>query len=234
MGSHVEFAHSMGVHHVVPSALSLTQATEWGTVYTVGELAAITAVAHEHGLPVHMDGARFANAVAKLGVSPADCTWRAGIDVLSFGATKNGAMAAEAVVFFNKAHAREFESRRKRAGHLWSKMRFLSAQLLAYLKDDLWLHNARHANSLAATLSSGLAQLPGARLAAPTDANEVVIELPLQLIERLEKDGFEFYHWPAPEGFTGTVIRLVTSFDMPAIAVTEFIQAAQQHAQQLA
>ena len=226
----VLFARAMGVHHVVPASVSLTQATEWGTVYSVEEITAITAAAHEYGLPVHMDGARFANAVAKLGRSPADCTWRAGVDVLSFGATKNGAMAAEAVVFFDTKRAGEFEVRRKRAGHLWSKGRFLSAQLLAYLEDDLWLRHARHANALAATLSAGLASLPGALLVAPTDANEIFIRLPLAVVETLEQDGFEFYRWPAPAGIEGTVIRLVTSFDMKQEDIEGILRVARQHA----
>lgn len=225
----VLFARSMGVHHVVPASVSVTQATEWGTVYTIGEVAEIASAAHEFQLPVHMDGARFANAVARLGKSPADCTWRAGVDVLSFGATKNGAMAAEAVVFFDLKFAKEFEVRRKRAGHLWSKGRFLSAQLLAYLDNDLWLRNARNANALATTLSDGLAMLPGALLAAPTDANEIFIRLPLPVIEGLEKDGFEFYRWPAPPGIDGTVIRLVTSFDMRLEHVDGFLAAARRH-----
>jgi len=226
----VLFARAMGVHHVVPSSVSLTQATEWGTVYTVAEVTAITAEAHAYDLLVHMDGARFANAVARLNRSPADCTWRAGIDVLSFGATKNGAMAAEAVVFFDLKRAREFEVRRKRAGHLWSKGRYLSAQLLAYLEQELWLRHARHANSLASTLSAGLAALPGALLAAPTDANEVFVQLPLPVIEALEQDGFEFYRWPAPPGVDGTVIRLVTSFDMKIEDVEGLLAVARRHA----
>lgn len=226
----VDFAAAMGVHHVVPAAVSLTQATEWGTVYAVDELTALSAAAHAKGLTVHMDGARFANAVANLNATPADCTWRAGIDVLSFGATKNGAMAAEAVVFFKPSRAREFESRRKRAGHLWSKMRYLSAQLVAYLEHDLWLGHAHHANRLAGLLSRELAALPGACLAAPTEANEVFIGLPDPLIGALEAEGFEFYRWPAPPGHEGTVIRLVTSFDMRDEDVVAFIAAARRHA----
>ena len=130
----VALANDMGVHHVKPSAISVTQATELGTVYGLDELADLTAAAKRHGLPVHMDGARFANAVAHLGCSPAEATWKAGIDVLSFGASKNGALAAEAVVFFDPRRAEDFERRRKRAGHLWSKLRYLSCQLLAYLE----------------------------------------------------------------------------------------------------
>ncbi|HEY0283223.1 MAG TPA: beta-eliminating lyase-related protein, partial [Rhizomicrobium sp.] len=121
------------VHHVQPAALSLTQSTELGTVYRPGEIAALSALAHAHGMTVHMDGARFANALATLGCSPADATWRAGVNAISFGATKNGALGAEAVIFFGSAEARDFEYRRKKAGHLLSKMRFVSAQLDAYL-----------------------------------------------------------------------------------------------------
>src|SRR5271155_2927272 len=143
----VAFAEEMGVHHVRPSAVSVTQATELGTVYGLEELSALTAAAKRHGLNVHMDGARFANALVHLGCTPAEATWKRGIDVLSLGASKNGALCAEAVVFFEPAMAGDFARRRKRAGHLWSKMRYLSAQLLAYLENSLWLDNARHANS---------------------------------------------------------------------------------------
>jgi len=144
----VALANDMGVHHVKPSAVSVTQATELGTVYALGELEAVTAAAKRHGLAVHMDGARFANALVHLGCSPAEATWKAGIDVLSFGASKNGALAAEAVVFFDPRRAEDFERRRKQAGHLWSKLRYLSCQLVAYLENDLWLQNARQALQL--------------------------------------------------------------------------------------
>ena len=166
------------VHHVQPAAISLTQASECGTVYSPHELHEIADLARANGLKLHLDGARFANAVAGLGCSPADLTWRAGVDALSLGATKNGALAAEAVVFFDRALAAAFGYRRKRAGHLFSKMRFLSAQLEAYLSDDLWLRNARHANRLADRLAQGLAGLPGARLVYPVQANEVFVALP--------------------------------------------------------
>jgi threonine aldolase len=149
----LSFAEEMGVHHVKPAAISVTQATEWGTVYTSEEVAALSVLAKVSGLRLHMDGARFANALVHLHCSPAEATWKSGVDVLSLGATKNGALCAEAVVFFDPALAADFERRRKRAGHLWSKMRFLSAQLLAYLSDDLWLNNARHANAMAEALA---------------------------------------------------------------------------------
>ena len=209
----VAHAREMGVHHVLPSAVSVSQATEWGTVYRRDELAALTAAARGHGLRVHMDGARFANAVAHLACTPAEASWKCGIDVLSFGATKNGALAAEAVIFFRPELAREFEMRRKRAGHLWSKMRFLSAQLTACLDNELWLRHARHANALATHLAHGLQQ-HGIRLLQPVEANEVFAALPMTLIDALRAQGFEFYEWPAPAGLGLHVVRLVTAYDM--------------------
>ena len=222
------FADDMGVHHVKPAAVSVTQATEWGTVYGLGEIEAIGALAHERGLKVHMDGARLANALVHLDCSPAEATWRSGIDVLSLGATKNGAMCAEAVVFFDPQLAADFERRRKRAGHLWSKMRFLSAQLLAYLNDDVWLENARHANSMARTLSEGLAEVRGARVLHPVEANEVFVELPEATVAALESAGFKFYRWPLYESQSGVAIRLVMSYATPRADVSAFVTAAQR------
>jgi threonine aldolase len=200
-------AHKGVEHHSQPAAVTITQATEAGAVWRPDEVARIGAIARAHGLPLHMDGARFANAAAALGRPPAELTWRAGVDVLSFGATKNGAMAAEAVVFFDPARAAELRYRRKRAGHLFSKMRFLSAQLEACLKDDLWLRNARHANACARRLAEGLAALPGARLAHPCEANEVFVELPEPAIARLQQAGVGFHRW------SGQVVRLVCAWD---------------------
>jgi threonine aldolase len=222
----VALANDMGVHHVKPSAISVTQATELGTVYGLDELAALTATARRHGLPVHMDGARFANAVAHLGCSPAEATWKAGIDVLSFGASKNGALAAEAVVFFDPRLAEDFERRRKRAGHLWSKLRYLSCQLLAYLKDDLWLNNARQANAMAARLARGLEKVPGAKLLQPVQANELFVAVPETLIAALEGEGFHFYRWPWLKVPNGAAIRLVTSYATSAADVDDFVQSA--------
>jgi threonine aldolase len=224
----VAFARGMGVHHVQPTAVTVSQASEWGTVYGLAELRRLTTAAHELGLRVHMDGARFANAVAALGCSPADATWRAGVDLLSFGASKNGALAAEAVVAFDPGLAVELALRRKRAGHLWSKMRFLSAQLLAYLDNDLWLKNARHANAMARRLAEGLAAIAGARLALPVEANELFVVLPVPLIAALRSAGFRFLDWPAPPGVAGSVVRLVTSYDVTAAAVDGFIAAARR------
>ncbi len=210
-------------HHPQPAAVSITQASELGTVYGAGEVRAIAEVAHRHGLSVHMDGARFANAVVSSGASPAELSWRAGVDVMSFGATKNGAMAAEAVLFFRSELAAEFRYRRKRGGHLFSKMRFLSAQLLAYASDDLWRRNAEHANAMAARLVAGLAALPGAALAHPVQGNELFITLPEAVLGQMADAGAVFHRWGGPESRT---IRLVTAFDTEATAVDAVIEAA--------
>lgn len=219
----LENARAGDVHHVQPAAISLTQASECGTAYSATEVGAIAQIAREHKVRLHMDGARFANAVAHLNVSPADITWRAGVHVLSFGATKNGALAAEAVVFFDKALAETFGFRRKRAGHLISKMRFVSAQLDAYLKDDLWLKLANHANEQAQKLASGLKSLADAHLLYPVEANEIFIRLPLRMVAGLREAGFQFYDWP---GAAPGTIRLVTSFATQAKDVDAFVEKA--------
>ena len=211
------------VHHAQPAAISISQATEAGTVYTPDEIAALGALARRRGLALHMDGARIANAVAALGCAPAAITWRAGVDVVSFGATKNGALAAEAVIFFAPAKAAEFAYRRKRGGHLISKMRFLSAQLDAYLADGLWLRNAAHANRMAARLAAGLAAVPEARLRHPVEANEVFVELPEPTAAALEAAGFAFHRWGDA---AAPCLRLVTAFDTRAEDVDAFIAAA--------
>ena len=213
------------MHHVKPGALSLSQATEWGTVYTPDEVSALTAVARQHGLPVHMDGARFANAVVHLGCTPAEATWKSGVDVLSLGATKNGALCAEAVVFFDPARARDFERRRKQAGHLWSKLRFVSAQLLAYFANGLWLDNARHANAMASALAQGLRGVDGAAVLQSVDANEVFVALPEAFVAALERQEFGFYRWPLGAAVNGVLIRLVTSYSTPRAHVEEFLEA---------
>jgi threonine aldolase len=217
------------VHHVQAASVSLSQATEAGTIYRPDEIAAIGEVARRHQVRLHMDGARFANALVAQNVSPADLTWRSGVDVLSFGASKNGAMAAEAVVFFDKSLADEMPYRRKRGGHLFSKMRFLAAQFDAYLTNELWLRHARHANEQARRLSEGLAKLPGARLLHPVEANEIFIALPEPVISRLEQAGFQFYRWI--EDGPG-ILRLVTAFNTDPAHVTEFLQAATQLSRQ--
>lgn len=213
------------VHHVQPAALSLTQATELGTVYTPHEIAALAAVAHARGMKVHMDGARFANALAHLKCTPAEMTWKAGIDVLSFGATKNGALGAEAVVFFHHDDVKDFEYRRKKGGHLLSKMRFVSAQLDAYLKGDRWLRFAAHANTLARRLADGLSAVDGAEIVHPVEANAVFVRLPNATVARLRKSGAVFYDWGPPAG-ERTLIRLVTSFATPGQDIDTFVSLA--------
>lgn len=222
----VAFAEDLGIHHVKPGAVSLTQATEWGTVYSRKEIRAISATAQQHGLPVHMDGARFANALVHLGCTPAEATWKCGVDVLSLGATKNGALGADAVVFFDPLMARDFERRRKRAGHLMSKLRFVSAQLNAYLKNDLWLKNARHANAMATRMAQGLKSVAGARLLHAVDANELFVVVAEQFAGALETQGFHFYRWQYQIPEQGVTIRLVTSHATSSADVDEFLAAA--------
>lgn len=215
------------VHHAQPAVVSLTQATEWGTVYAVEEVAALTQVARKHGLAVHMDGARFANAVAHLGCAPADITWRAGVDVLCLGATKNGALAAEAIVLFDPAKAAELGFRRKRAGHLLSKMRFVSAQIDAYLTDGLWLETAGHANRLAGRLAEGLATLPGCALVTAPQANEVFARLPQAMADRLMAQGYTFYPW---EAAGADAYRFVAGFTATEAEVDGLLDAARTYA----
>jgi len=202
------FVH--GEHQILPQALTLTNASEYGLVQTAEDIAALTTAAHARGLRVHLDGARLANALAALDCTPAEATWKAGVDVLSFGLTKNGAMCAEAVVFFDTDLAERFAWRRKRAGQLLSKGRYLAAQFLAALQDDLWLDLARHANAMATKLAQGLTDLPGVRPAHPVQANEIFIHLPRPLHEALVTAGAVYYPWRESED---TVLaRLVTSW----------------------
>jgi threonine aldolase len=189
-----------------PSAVSLTQAGELGTVYRLDELAALADTTHRAGLKLHVDGARWANAVAAMNCSPAEASWRAGVDVLSFGATKNGALAAEAVVFFDRDLMAGAAELRKRAGMVWSKHRFLAVQWQAYLRDHLWLKLATAANERAAALARGLLESGVVRLTEPVEANKAFAWLPESIIDQLEAEGFSFYR----RG--GGVIRLVTCF----------------------
>lgn len=177
------------VHSAQPATLSITQSCEVGTVYQLDEISAVSETAGEHGLSVHMDGARFANALVALDASPAQMTWKAGIDVLTLGGTKNGCLAAEAVVFFKPDLVKSFPFLHKRSGQLLSKMRYVSAQLEAYVANDVWLRNARHANAMATRLSEGLTAIPGIELAFPTQSNEVFASLPRKLIGRLSAAG---------------------------------------------
>jgi threonine aldolase len=216
-----------------PGALSLSQASEAGTIYRPGEIAALASIAHEAGLAVHMDGARFANALAAAGVSPADMTWRAGVDALSLGATKNGALACEAVIFFDPDRASGLPYQRKRAGQTLSKGRFLGAQMEAYLTDGLWLDLARRANEAARRLSQGLSRAPGVRLAWPTEANEVFVIAPDGLASTWRAAGAKFHPWSsrsialeeAPRAGE-TMVRLVTSFETRARDVEALIAIA--------
>lgn len=211
------------VHGVQPGALTLTTVTEAGTVYTPAQIAALTALARAHGLPSHLDGARFANALVATGATPAQMTWQAGIDVLSFGGTKNGCMGVEAVVFFDPAKDWEFQLRRKRAGHLFSKNRYLAAQMQGYLAGDAWLARARHANAMAARLAEGLARQPGVTQAHPVQANVMFPHWPRGTDDRLRAAGAVYYSYPAPDGFEGA--RLVTSWSTTEADVDAFLTA---------
>jgi threonine aldolase len=210
--------HPRSVHTVQAAALTLTQATEFGAVYRPAEVAAIAALAHRYEVRVHMDGARFANALAFLGCHPADLTWKAGVDVLSLGATKNGALAAEAVVFFDPDLVRDFELRRKRAGQLHSKFRFVAAQLLAYVETGLWRRNATRTNALAQRIG----QAAGAALLHPVEANEVFLRLGVERRRTLRAAGFEFYDWGAE---TAGDARFVVSWDQPEEDVVKLCEA---------
>ncbi len=212
-----------GVHGVQRGLISITNVTEAGTVYTSAEVAELTTVAKTYGLPCHMDGARFTNALVTTNTSAADMTWAAGIDVLTFGGTKNGCMGVEAVVIFDPAKAWEFELRRKRGGHLFSKHRFLSAQMEAYLTDDLWLRLATHANTMGARLAQGIDAIPDAHLTHPVQANMLFPEWPIGTHARAEAAGAAYYQMPAPEGREGA--RLVASWNTTEAEVDGLLAA---------
>ena len=207
-----------GEHDAKPAAVSITQASEFGTVYAPDEIRAISDLARNCRMRLHMDGARFANALVSLAVTPAELTWKVGVDAMSFGATKNGAMALEAVVFFDRDLAEDFSYRRMRAGQLLSKGRFLGAQLLAYLDGDLWLDNARHANALAQRLAKGLAGSARVRLPLKTEANEVFAIIPQSLHASLGEAGVVYHQWPGQSPGTDRVgegeilVRFVASY----------------------
>ncbi len=218
------------VHGVQSGSVSITNTTENGTVYAPGQVRALTDHAKAHGLPVHMDGARFANAVVATGATPADLTWKAGVDVLSFGGTKNGCLGVEAVVIFDPARAWEFELRRKRAGHLFSKHRFLSAQMAAYLEDGLWLRLARHANAMARRLSDGFARVPGAALIHPTEANMVFARWPRGGHRRAQAAAARYSLGPGDPALDGPDdaplgARLVCSWSTTSAVVDVFLDA---------
>ena len=224
------------VKSVQPGALSLSQATEAGAIYAPDEIAALSAIAHEAGVAVHMDGARFANALVALGCSAAELSWRAGVDALSFGATKNGAMGCEAVVFFNPEQAASFAFQRKRGGHTLSKGRFLGAQMAAYLDNGLWLTLARRANRAAERLAVGLSAIPAVRLAWPRQVNQVFPIAPRSLVAALRAEGVGFYEWSsravppaqAPRG-DEAFLRLVCSFETSDAEIDRFLAIVSGH-----
>ncbi|MBZ0261100.1 MAG: low specificity L-threonine aldolase [Hyphomicrobiales bacterium] len=220
-----------GEHDPKPAAVSLTNSTELGTTYSPDDVKAISNLIKPRGMKLHMDGARFANAVAGLGVTPAELTWKSGVDALSFGATKNGAMMLEAVVFFDTNLADDFIYRRMRGGQLVSKGRYLGAQMLAYLKDGLWLENARQANGLAAQLAEGLGKFKKIRIPNPVQANEVFAVMPRALNDKLLASGAKFYDW-MPDSLGKAIaddeifVRFVLSYATPEADVRKFLALA--------
>jgi threonine aldolase len=205
-------------------ALTFTNATECGTTYTPGEIAALTALAKARRMAIHLDGARFGNAVAATGATPAALTWKAGVDIMSFGATKNGCMGAEAILVFNRDIAHELKIIRQRAGHVVSKARFVAAQFEGYFANGAWLASAGHANLMAARLTAGIKKSNTARLAWESTANEVFPVLPKPTIARLRSKGAMLYEWPAPGiGLDEDCVRLVTSFETTEAEVDQFL-----------
>ena len=225
-----ETTGQLGVHNVQRGALSLTNVTEAGTLYSLDEIRALTRIAKEFGVATHLDGARFANAVAALGCSPADMTWKAGIDVVSFGGTKNGCLGVEAVVIFDPAKAWEFELRRKRAGHLFSKHRYLAAQMEGYLADGLWLKLARHANAMASKLATGIQAINSASFQHPQQANMLFCGWSRVGHQKARGAGAQYYDWPSPHPTTGRdddilTARLVTSWSTTEQDIERFLDA---------
>jgi threonine aldolase len=215
------------VHTSQPFMVSLSQPTEMGTVYSLAEIRDIAEVCHARGLKLHLDGARFACALDTLKATPAQATWQCGVDVLSFGASKGGTMGAEAVVFFDPADARDFEYRRKKGGHLVSKMRFVSAQLHAFVEDGLWLEAAARANALAQTLAAGLGTVSGIRIAGAVQTNMVFAEMPVELAAKLRDADAVFYDWTPPRDGR-VLVRLATSFATPPGDVAKFLYIAKR------
>mgnify|MGYP001456620594 FL=1 len=212
------------VHHTQPSSVSITQVCETGEVYQLDEIKKISEVTHKHNLNIHMDGARFANAITSLNCTPAEMTWKSGIDVLSFGATKNGCLAAEAIIFFKKDLVGNIAFLMKRAGHLLSKMRFVSAQLDAYISNDVWLKNAKHANDMGQKLSEGLAKHNSIEIAYPTEANEVFAKFPRHMIEHLNSEGYKMNE----DELDGKAARLVTAWNTKTSDVESFLSSINQ------
>ena len=208
------------VHHTQPSSVSITQVCETGEVYQLDEIKKISEVTHKHNLSIHMDGARFANALVSLNATPAEMTWKSGIDVLSFGATKNGCIAAEAIIFFKKDLVGNVAFLMKRAGHLLSKMRFVSAQLDAYISNDVWLRNAKHANKMGKKLSDGLKDHTDINLTYPTEANEIFATFPRNKIDNLNSEGYTINE----DEWDGKAVRLVTAWNTKDNDVDEFLE----------
>src|SRR5271156_3043782 len=211
------------IHRGQPAAVNLTQATDLGGVYRVDEVRAVAEIAKARGLKLQMDGARFANAVARLQCSPAELSWRAGIDILSFGATKNGGALCDAIVVFSPEIADGLAVQLRRAGQVWSKMRFASAQLMAYIENGLWLHLAGQSNAAAARIAAGIASIREIKLLAPVEANELFLELPEGVMDALEADGFLFYRRSA------TLARFVCRFDLTDGEADALIAALMRH-----
>ena len=207
------------VHHTQPSSVSITQLCETGEAYELEEIKRISEIAHNHKLNMHMDGARFANALVSLDCSPAEMTWKSGIDVLSFGATKNGCLAAEAIIFFKPELVGNLPFLMKRAGHLLSKMSFVSAQLDAYITNEVWLRNAKHANAMGKKLSQGLDQHKNIELAYPTDANEIFVKIPKDIIDQLNSEGYTIND----DEWDGKAVRLVTAWNTSLSDIETFL-----------
>ena len=216
---------SGNVHVTQPSVVSITQSCETGTVYQLDEIKAISKIARKHKMSVHMDGARFANALASLDVSPAEMTWKSGVDVLTLGGTKNGCLAAEAIIFFKSDMVGNFPYLHKRSGQLLSKMRFISSQLEAYVTDDLWIRNAQHSNSMAKILSEGLNAFSNIELAYPTQSNEVFVYLPRELIDYLNNAGYDINE----EELDGKAVRFVTAWNSELKDVDRLLEVIKQH-----
>ncbi|MDA7756002.1 low specificity L-threonine aldolase [Candidatus Pelagibacter sp.] len=207
------------VHHTQPSSVSITQLCETGETYELDEIKEISEIAHNHKLNMHMDGARFANALVSLDCSPAEMTWKSGIEVLSFGATKNGCLAAEAIIFFKPELVGNLPFLMKRAGHLLSKMSFVSAQLDAYITNEVWLRNAKHANAMGKKLSQGLDQHKNIELAYPTDANEIFVKIPKDIIDQLNSEGYTIND----DEWDGKAVRLVTAWNTSLSDIETFL-----------
>ncbi len=215
---------SGNVHVTQPSVVSITMSCETGTVYQLDEIKAISKIAHDNKMSMHMDGARFANALVSLDVSPAEMTWKSGVDVLTLGGTKNGCLAAEAVVFFKPEMVGNFPFLHKRSGQLLSKMRFISSQLEAYLTDDVWLRNARHANAMAKILSEGLDSFANIKLAYPTQSNEVFVHLPRDVIDYLNSSGYDINE----EELDGKAVRFVTAWNSEVKDINDLLDTLAQ------